>query len=92
LWAISSSISNTVVYSQGQIIVADGVTYRVLADITETENTVIPEENLKLEITSVVFQNLKTGIQYRWDASGQWYKSFEGEYASGFWRLELDPA
>ena len=90
LWLISSSLGNNIVYSQGQIIVADGVTYRVLADITETENTVIPEENPKLEITSVVFQNLKTGIQYRWDASGQWYKSFEGEYASGFWRLELD--
>jgi hypothetical protein len=92
LWSISSSLGNNIVYSQGQIIVADGVTYRVLADITETENTVIPEENPKLEIISVLFQNLKTGIQYRWDASGQWYKSFEGEYASGFWRLELDPA
>lgn len=92
LWEMSSNLGNTVVYSQGQIIVADGVAYRVLEDITETENTVIPEENSKLEITSVVFQNLKTGIQYRWDGSGQWYKSFEGEYASGFWRLDLDPA
>jgi hypothetical protein len=92
LWEMSSSMGNTVVYSQGQIIVADGVAYRVLADITQTENTVIPEENPKLLITGVLFQNLKTGIQYRWDATGQWYKSFEGEYASGFWRLDLDPA
>jgi len=34
-------------------------------------------------------QNLRTGIQYVWNGS-QWLKSFEGEYASGFWRIELD--
>jgi hypothetical protein len=36
------------------------------------------------------FQNLKTGIQYRWDGE-QWLKSFEGEYAPGYWGLVLDP-
>jgi hypothetical protein len=32
--------------------------------------------------------NLKTGIQYKWDGI-QWLKSFEGEYAAGYWRLDL---
>jgi len=35
-------------------------------------------------------QNLKTGIQYKW-TDGQWLKSFEGEYDSGMWRLDLNP-
>jgi hypothetical protein len=29
-------------------------------------------------------QNLRTGIQYRW-IGDQWLKSFEGEYAPGYW-------
>ena len=33
--------------------------------------------------------NARTGIQYRWDGE-QWLKSFEGEYAPGYWRLQLD--
>jgi len=36
------------------------------------------------------FQNLRTGVQYRWDGE-QWLKSFEGEYSAGYWRLDLDP-
>ncbi len=35
-------------------------------------------------------QNLRTGIQYRWDGE-QWLKSFEGEYASNAWGFVLDP-
>ncbi len=34
--------------------------------------------------------NLRTGIQYKWDGV-QWLKSFEGEYAAGYWRFDLDP-
>jgi hypothetical protein len=34
--------------------------------------------------------NLRTGIQYRWE-SGQWLKSFEGEYQSGYWGFISDP-
>ena len=34
-------------------------------------------------------QNLRTGIQYRWDGE-QWLKSFEGEYAPGYWGFILD--
>ena len=30
--------------------------------------------------------NLTTGIQYKWDGI-QWLKSFEGEYAPGYWRF-----
>ena len=33
-------------------------------------------------------QNLRTGIQYRWDGV-QWLKSFEGEYSPGYWNLVL---
>lgn len=33
--------------------------------------------------------NLTTGIQYKFD-QGSWLKSFEGEYAAGYWRLILD--
>jgi len=36
-------------------------------------------------------QNLKTKIQYVWNGT-EWLKSFEGEYAPGFWRLDPDPA
>lgn len=35
------------------------------------------------------FTNLKTGVQYRWE-NGQWLRSFEGEYAAGYWRFDLD--
>lgn len=34
-------------------------------------------------------QHLETKVQYRWD-SVQWLRSFEGEYKSGYWRLQLD--
>jgi hypothetical protein len=34
--------------------------------------------------------NIRTGIQYKWDGV-QWLKSFEGEYAAGYWRFDLDP-
>jgi hypothetical protein len=33
--------------------------------------------------------NLTTGIQYKWE-SGEWLKSFEGEYTTGYWRFDLD--
>ena len=35
--------------------------------------------------------NLNTGIQYKWDGI-QWLKSFEGEYAPGFWRFNPEGA
>jgi hypothetical protein len=41
-------------------------------------------------VEPVYFQNLRTGIQYRWDGE-QWLKSFEGEYTSGYWRIEFNP-
>lgn len=33
--------------------------------------------------------NLTSLVQYRWDGE-QWVRSFEGEYAPGYWRLQLD--
>jgi hypothetical protein len=40
------------------------------------------------ELESVVIQNLKTLIKYRWDGE-QWLKAFEGEYSPGYWRFDL---
>jgi len=41
-------------------------------------------------ITTVqYFTNLTTGVQYKWDST-QWLRSFEGEYAAGYWRFDLD--
>jgi hypothetical protein len=42
------------------------------------------------ENVDTYFQNLRTGIQYRWDGF-QWLKAFEGEYATGYWRLDRNP-
>lgn len=33
--------------------------------------------------------NLTTGIQYKWE-NNMWLKSFEGSYAAGYWRFDLD--
>jgi hypothetical protein len=35
------------------------------------------------------FTNLTTGVQYKWDGT-QWLRSFEGEYAAGYWRFDLN--
>lgn len=45
-----------------------------------------PNENIEV----VYIQNIRTGVQYKWDGT-QWLKSFEGEYAAGFWRFKLNP-
>ena len=93
-WVVSNPLPSQyslIAYSLNQIVIYDGVAYRATANITQEENTAIPSDNDKFLEISILFQNLKTGIQYRWGADGQWMKSFEGEYASGYWRLDLDP-
>jgi hypothetical protein len=37
---------------------------------------------------TVYIQNIRTGIQYKWDGE-QWLKSFEGEYSPGQWNFWL---
>jgi hypothetical protein len=65
-------------YIKGNSIIEwNGSTWTIVFD---------PEDNE----TPVYFQNLRTGIQYRWDGE-QWLKSFEGEYSSGYWRIEFNP-
>lgn len=54
------------------------------------ENTLEDASIAGGDFTPTYFQNLRTGVQYKWDGS-QWLKSFEGEYAAGYWRLDLDP-
>lgn len=39
--------------------------------------------------TLAYVQHLSTFVQYRWDGV-QWLKSFEGDYAAGYWRFDLD--
>lgn len=83
---------NTVVYTAGSIVIYNGRSYQVLGNVNETDNSIsILDNNLFEEIT-LVFQNLKTGLQYKWDSTnGMWLKSFEGEYPAGTWRLDLNP-
>jgi len=38
---------------------------------------------------NTIIQNLRTLIKYRW-TDGQWLKAFEGEYAPGYWRFDLE--
>lgn len=64
------------VIAANSIIEWDGNFWRVLFNPAEAE-------------TPTYVQNLKTGIQYRWDGS-QWLKSFEGEYRSGSWTVSLN--
>jgi hypothetical protein len=91
-WEISTNrLGTSVVYISGQIVKFDGVFYRAQDDITEAENTVIPVDNEKFLAVPLIFQNLKTGIQYAWTEDG-YLKSFEGEYRPGYWRINLDPA
>jgi len=42
-------------------------------------------------IATTYVSNLTTGIQYKWDGI-QWLKSFEGEYAPGYWRFDPEGA
>jgi len=93
-WLVSTptpATSAIQVYARNQIVIYDGVAYRANANITQGENIKVPLDNDKFDEISLLFQNLKTGIQYRWGTDGQWMKSFEGEYMSGYWRFDLDP-
>jgi hypothetical protein len=40
-------------------------------------------------VDNTVIQNIRTMIKYRWE-NGQWLKAFEGEYAPGYWRFDLE--
>lgn len=59
------------------IIEWDGTEWQTLFDAQNSMDSV------------VTIQNIKTMIKYRWDGS-QWLKAFEGEYAAGYWRFDLD--
>ena len=93
-WVVSTPTpltAATQVYALNQIVIYDGVAYKATANITQSDNAVVPSNNSKFQVISLLFQNLKTGVQYRWGTDGQWMKSFEGEYMSGYWRFDLDP-
>lgn len=58
------------------IIEWDGSTWQTIFDPNINSN-------------SIVVQNMRTLIKYRWE-DDQWLKAFEGEYAPGYWRFDLD--
>jgi hypothetical protein len=68
---------NDPVIEANSIVEWNGSTWVKLWDPTTGENP-------------TYIQNLRTGIQYRWDGE-QWFKSFEGEYAPDYWGFILDP-
>jgi hypothetical protein len=80
----------SVVYPEGSIVLFDNQAYRAIGNISRSENRVNPIQNPKFQQIDIYFANLRTGIQYRL-LDGQWLKSFEGEYRSGYWRFDLDP-
>lgn len=91
IWIESDPLhNNDIVYKEGRIVVYDNRAYRAVEDITNADNKINPSQNNKFQEIDVYFTNLKTEIQYRW-VETQWLKSFEGEYASGHWRFDLDP-
>lgn len=65
------------VIKANSIIEWDGTSWRVDFD---------PDNNTN---TDFYVTNLTSKVQYRWDGL-QWLRSFEGEYAPGYWRLQLD--
>ena len=90
-WQISTSPFNGIAYVEGQIVIYNNLIYRAIENINKIENQSTPDTNSKFQEIQLYFTNLKTGIQYRWSPDGQWYRSFEGEYGSGYWRFDLDP-
>lgn len=68
---------NDCVIRANSIIEWDGSTWHSLWDSSTGDNP-------------TYIQNLRTGIQYRWDGD-QWLKSFEGEYSPNSWGFILDP-
>ena len=91
-WEASTApFDNTIVYREGQIVKVGATVYKATGNITRAENISTPDTNLKFQEIALYFTNLRTGIQYRLSIDGQWYRSFEGEYASGYWRFDLDP-
>jgi hypothetical protein len=90
-WEVSQApFDGSIVYNEGMIVLFENQTYRAIADITRAENRINLSQNPKFQQIDVYFTNLRTGIQYRL-LEGQWLKSFEGEYRSGYWRFDLDP-
>jgi len=69
--------TNTVMFANS-IVEWSGSTWNVIFDPNNTDSI-------------KYITNMKTGIQYKWDGI-QWLKSFEGEYAPGYWRFAPDGA
>ena len=63
---------------ENSIVEWDGTAWQTVFDPDTVDNT-------------TYITNLKTGVQYKWDGI-QWLKSFEGEYAPGYWRFDPEGA
>lgn len=80
----------------GNLDGADGWKDTTGNDTIIRENSIIEWNGIKwiekfdpTNYTIKYVTNLTTGIQYKWE-QGEWTKSFEGEYAAGYWRFNLD--
>lgn len=92
-WKISSKLEanqSAVVYKEGDIVKFNGGMFRVINNIIRSDNLYDPTQSSDFQTFSMYITNAKTGVQYTWDGE-QWLRSFEGEYQSGYWRLDLDP-
>jgi len=92
-WKISSKLEanqSAVVYKEGDIVKFNDGMFRVINNVTRANNLYDPTQSSDFQSFSMYITNAKTGVQYTWDGE-QWLRSFEGEYQSGYWRLDLDP-
>ncbi len=74
--AWKGSDASDLVAQENDIIEYDGVKWVVIFDASQSEDQLIYQTNIY------------TGVQYKWNGQS-WVKSFEGEYRTGTWRLEI---
>ena len=70
-------------------LISDDTVIKANSIIEWTGNTWIETFDPSTVKAIQYFTNLTTGVQYKWDGT-QWLRSFEGEYAAGYWRFDLD--
>lgn len=100
-----TAIINPQTFNPGDNVTA-GTRYLILEDVGQDTppwrlnapaNSIIEYDGSSWEISfdpsvpsdTQYVQNQRTLIQYKWTGE-EWLKSFEGEYAAGYWRFELD--
>ena len=80
------SNDNDPVIKANSVIEWNGSTWTTIWD--PDQHTPEAADILGEEFTPFYFQNIRTGIKYKWDGV-QWIKAFEGEYLPGEWNFKL---